>query len=877
MDIPRCTYRLQLQEGFGFSAVSALAPYLARLGVSHVYLSPFLQAAEGSTHGYDVVDYARVSEELGGTGDFEQMCHALEEANVAIIADLVPNHMSIATAANRWWWDVLENGSASRYSCYFDVDWNGPEESRRRAILLPILEDHYGRVLERGEFRIAAEAGKFRLCYKQHCLPLAPASIALILQRALEHSYAERLNFLTRSLARLRKIEGPPATALDYHNDKEVLLTLLKEFGEHPEGAAAIDCGVAQVNRELEALDEILQQQNYRLAYWRMADDEADFRRFFNINTLVSLRMEDDEVFEDAHRYILRLVHSGVVSGLRIDHPDGLRDPKGYFQRLRAAAPNCWIVAEKILTPPEELPASWPVQGTTGYEFLNVCHGLFVDADAEATLTTFYEELSGEKAPFHDMVREKKYVVLHKLFESDVQRLTRILSAVCFNHPRFRDFSHREIEAALREMLADYPVYRSYVRPQDGEVREQARSYVQQAMSSARCFRPDINPELFEFLAGVLLLDYPGELEAEFIHRFQQLSASVMAKGAEDTALYTFNRLIALNEVGGDPGCFGSSVDTFHAFCKRQEQNWPHSLLASSTHDTKLSEDVRLKISLLSEIPDRWCEQVRSWISAHEQLKSAGLPEANLQYRLYQIFVGAWPIEEERILAYALKAAREAKVHTTWTEPNSEYEGALETFLRRLVNDADFIASLEQFLADLEEAAQCNTLSQTLLKLTAPGVPDVYQGTELCPRLLVDPDNRRLVDFQLREVLLAQAENSNAQEVLAREERGFAKLWLTRRVLELRERCPEIFSSPYRPLRLQGTKAAHLLGFSRAEAMAVVVQRLMLKRGGSWEGSGVELPPGSWRNVLTEAELEGGFVMAEKLLETFPVALLAKN
>jgi (1->4)-alpha-D-glucan 1-alpha-D-glucosylmutase len=878
---PVATYRLQLRPEFGLDAAAGVVAYLSRLGISHVYLSPCLQAVRGSTHGYDVVDPTRVNGELGGEAARKRLCTALEAAGMGQMLDIVPNHMAVAGDQNPWWWDVLENGPSSRYALYFDVDWEASEERWPNKVLLPVLGDHYGRILEALELQVRYREGVFTLHYHEHSFPLDPSTLSDLLCKAYATSDSELLGFIAESCSRLPR----PHVALGWaverrHRDKDVIRRLLAQLGgEEPEADAAIRDQVKRINTDPDALDELIEKQNYRLAWWRTAGRDLGYRRFFDINDLAGLRVEEEEVFEAIHALPIRWARAGEVHGLRIDHPDGLRDPTGYFHRLHAACPDAWVVAEKILEPGESLPAHWPVAGTTGYDFLNRVQGLFVDPAGEAPLTRLLEELTGEATDFAELVHDCKRQVVKELLGSELNRLVSLFVEICERHRRHRDYTRHELYQALLEVAACFPVYRTYVCHPDGTVSEGDVRYVTQAIDQARERRPELDPELFDFLHGLLLLRIPGDREAELATRFQQLTGPAMAKGVEDTAFYRFHRLIALNEVGGDPTCFGVSVEHFHDACAEALAHHPQSLLATSTHDTKRSEDVRARLLLLSEMPDRWTAVVHHWMERNAVYRSDGLPDPATEYLLYQALVGAWPIDAERMGGYMEKAVREAKVHTSWTQPNDSYEQAVRDFLNAALKDRDFRAELEAFVKPLVTPGRINGLSQTLLKLTAPGVPDIYQGAELWNLSLVDPDNRRPVDFALRERLLTELEGLSAAEILSRSDEGLPKLWVIRQALHLRRDHADWLGpqGEYRPLHLTGGKAGHGVAFLRGEGVAVLVPRLVHALGGDWGDTVLHLPPGHWRNMLTEEAVDGGEAPVASLLGSFPVALLVRE
>ncbi|HMH53300.1 MAG TPA: malto-oligosyltrehalose synthase [Candidatus Acidoferrum sp.] len=878
---PRATYRVQFHRGFTFDDAVNVAGYLADLGISHLYSSPYLQAVPGSTHGYDVIDHGRVNEELGGAEGHTRLCFTLARHGLGQILDVVPNHMAIAARGNAWWWDVLENGPSSRYASYFDVDWDPPESRLRNTVLLPVLGEHYGRALEAGAFRLHREGAAFSLTYHEHAFPVSPPSLDEPLGTAAMRVRSDTLAFIADALGHL-----PLSTATDWlsvqqrHRDKEVLRQLLERLlREEPEVAAAVTRVVDEINASPDALDALLEQQNYRLAFWRTAGRDLGYRRFFDINSLVGLRTEEDRVFTDTHALVLRWLGDGMLDGLRIDHPDGLRDPEHYLRRLHNATPTAWTVVEKILEPGERLRESWVVAGTTGYDFLNRVGGLFVDPDGEKALTGFYADFTGEPTDFAAVARQKKHLVMREVLGSDVNRLTALFLTVCERHRRHRDYTRHELHEVLREVIAWFPVYRTYMRASNGEIHEDDARYVGEAIEAAKAARPDLDAELFDFFRDLLLLRLPGSDENELVMRFQQLTGPVMAKGVEDTAFYNFNRLVALNEVGGDPGRFGVSVEEFHRESAEAQARWPRTMLATSTHDTKRGEDVRARLALLSEIPERWSAAVQRWGAINESHRRGEWPDRNAEYLLYQTLVGAWPIQTDRVIAYMQKAAREAKAHTSWTDPRAAYEDALRGFITDLLADRRFVADLEAFVAPLVEPGRINSLAQTLVKLTAPGVPDLYQGTELWTLTLVDPDNRAPVDYALRRRLLDELDDASPEDVWRRIDEGLPKLWTIRQTLGLRRRRPELFGAQgdYRSLEARGARARHAVVFMRGDAAITVAPRFVIGLGGDWGDTVLEVPDGRWRNELTGDVVSGGAIRLGDLLRRFPVALLARE
>ena len=874
----RATYRVQLHAGFDFAAAAAIADYLAALGVSHLYCSPYLQAAKGSTHGYDIVDPRAVNRELGGAAGHARLSEALRSAGLGQLLDIVPNHMAIS-ADNPWWWDVLENGPASPYASYFDVDWDPPETRLRNVVLLPVLADHYGRVLERGHLRLARDGVAFTIRYHDHVFPVSPQSLDLLLATAAERTGSQALAFIADALSELPSPTTTDRASVERrHRHKSVLYeSLARLFAEQPLPAKAIDAVVAEVNASVDLLDSLLERQNFRLAHWRAAARDLGYRRFFDINGLVGLRAEHEHVFHDTHRLVLAWLADGTLDGLRIDHPDGLRDPEAYLDRLREAGPQAWIIVEKILEPGEALRDSWPVDGTTGYDFLNRLSGLFVDPEGEKALTELCAEFTGESTDWAEVARARKHQVMRETMGSDLNRLTALFLEICERRRRYRDYTRHELHETLRDTLACFPVYRTYVRPEPAAVDEDDARRIVEATETARAHRPDLDGELFEFLRDLLRRRLVGDLETELTMRFQQLSGPVMAKGVEDTAFYAFNRLVSRNEVGGDPSRFGVGVEEFHQACEETQELWPRTMLATSTHDTKRSEDVRARLDLLSEMPERWGQAVRRWAALNARHHRGEWPDRNTEYLFYQTLVGAWPIDTERMTAYMAKAAREAKAHTSWTSPNQAYDAALRAFVESSMADRAFTVDVEAFVAPLIAAGRVNSLAQTLLKLTAPGIPDIYQGTELWDLSLVDPDNRRPVDYALRRRLLAALDRATPEEIMARSDEGLPKLWVIRQALRLRRLRPAPFGAEgaYRPLAATGARSDHVVAFVRGEAAVTVAPRLVMRLEGNWMSTTLELPPGRWRNELA-GDVAQGVVRLADLLARFPVALLSR-
>jgi (1->4)-alpha-D-glucan 1-alpha-D-glucosylmutase len=880
------TYRVQLHAGFSFDDAAAITGYLATLGVTHLYCSPYLQAAQGSTHGYDVVDHGHLNSELGGADGHRRLTRQLARAGLGQLLDIVPNHMALAGRANAWWWDVLENGPSSVYASYFDIDWDPPQRKLASTVLMPVLGDQYGRVLEAGELVIQRQGGSFTVRYYEHEVPVSPRTLGGLLSKAAARAGSAELESLAVAFGRLPDARRTDAAAVaERHRDKEVLRDRLADLcRDHPGVAAAIDAEVDALNADPDALDDLLGQQNFRLAYWRTGSEELSYRRFFDIETLAGLRVEDEEVFADTHRLILRLVADGTLDGLRIDHVDGLVDPEGYLVRLRDATSGVYVVVEKILQPGEELP-SWPVAGTSGYEFLNRVNQLFVDPRHDAALRGGYARFTGRHEDYAEVVYAAKLEIMREDLAAEVERLTGLLADVCERHRRHRDHTRRELRDALREIIAAFGVYRTYARP-GHPVSAADLAHVQQATAAARQRRPDLDAELLGFIGDLLVLGHRGDEETSFAVRFAQVSAPVMAKGTEDTAFYRYLPLTCLNEVGGDPGRLGWPVGDFHQAMAEAAQRWPEAMLTLSTHDTKRSGDVRARISVLSELPEAWEHAARRWTRHNRQHKQDGWPDPNAEYLLYQTLVGAWPIEAGRAGAYMQKAAKEAKVHTSWTDPNAGYDHALAAFVSAVLDDPVFVADLDSFLAEHQviERGRVTSLAQTTLLLTCPGVPDLYQGTEVWDLSLVDPDNRRPVDYARRRDLLGDLAGAGPEAALDRADAGGPKLWLIHRLLGHRRRHPAAYGpgSGYEPLPVHGPRARSVVAFARTGGLAVVVPRLA-RPGETWAGTTVELPGGTWTDVLTgdavTSDGTGGTasVGVASLLRRFPVAVLGRE
>ncbi len=868
---------MQLHKGFTFEDAARISGYLSSLGVSHLYCSPYLQAVAGSTHGYDVADPHRFNEELGGAAGYATLVGALRRAGLGQVLDIVPNHMAADPMSNRWWWDVLENGPSSPYARYFDIDWEAGDERSAYKVLVPILGDHYGRVLEKGQIAVARTGGTFVVRYFEHELPVSPKTVDDVLGRAARLSGSSELGDIAEGFSALPSARLTDRAAVQERHDRKLeLASRLADLCERSDDVAeAIVAELRELNSDADRLDELLRRQNYRLAFWRIASEEIDYRRFFNIESLIGVRVEDPDVFEDTHRLILQLVEDGTLDGLRVDHIDGLRDPDGYLVRLAGSSRGMYTVVEKIRAAHEELPESWPVAGTTGYDFLIRVNNLFVASEHEQSMTDAYHRFTGQSEAWDDVIHAAKLQVMRQDLVAEVERLTTLLAHVCDRHRRNQDHTRRELRDALREIVAGFRVYRTYVRP-GRPATEQDRSEVDHAVEASRRRRPDIDEELLLFLGQLALALHDGESEAEFCERLQQLTSPVMAKGVEDTAFYRYNRLVSLNEVGGEPGIFGTPVLQFHEATARMARHWPETMLTLSTHDTKRSGDVRARLNVLSEIPNDWREAVARWAELAERHWQGTAPDRNAEYLLYQTLVGAWPLDVERAVLFMSKAVREAKLRTSWVEPDPDYEQAIEGFVRGLFGDDRFLAELEGFLAEhgLVGRGHQNSLVQTALLLTCPGVPDLYQGSELWDLSLVDPDNRRPVDFDTRARLLNKVKAAPIADVTGRLDAGSPKLWMVHRLLEHRRHYREGFeSSTYDPLGCQGPSSASVVAFTRGE-LAVIAP---VRTDASLAGTTVVLPGGEWRDVLAGEVHSGGTHDVATLLSAFPVAVLARG
>ena len=856
------TYRLQLHADFTFEAAQRVLPYLAELGVSHVYLSPCLQAAPGSRHGYDVTDPTRISDELGGEAAWARFAESARAHQLQILLDIVPNHMS-ASRHNPWWDDVLAHGPFSRFAEFFDIRIE-PQEPF--LVHLCTLAHAYGESLEKGELGIEIINGRPRIKHYESSWPLAPASWGVLLgSSAHEACFAE--------LHRLQSWGRADDPERDHYwrqcGRAEQILADAHRAGE-------LQIAAQRVQGDAEQLDAVLRRQFFMLHGWKLAGELTNYRRFFDVGEFCGIRTELPQVFSATHARVEAMIADGQIDGLRLDHPDGLRDPLGYFNRLRSLLPAGRLYVEKILDNDERLEPDWPIDGTVGYDFLAKVNRLWMDDQRTDGLTATYADFTGHSVNFAALVREKKLAIVESTFSADHERLSGAALQIARAGWRTRDLSPRHLREALARITAALAVYRTY-RTAD-TLHDEDKRVIAEAVQNARIGSPEIDAAAFDFLAELLLKPHLDAKQADFVGQWQQWAPAVMAKGVEDTTFYCYDRLVSCNEVGAQASLIGISADKFHEFCHYLSDRWPNSLLATSTHDNKRSEDVRTRISVLSEIPDRWAEALHQWSLQNAPAWNNRTPDRHAEYLLYQTLIGAWPITQERCWQYMLKACREAKIRTSWQEPNAGYEENIRGFVAGVFETPEFIASLEAFTEPLILPGRINSLGQTLIKMLAPGVPDFYQGTELWDLSLVDPDNRRPVDFDLRSELMRRCRALTAAQVLADWDSGLPKLWMTMRVLALRRMRPADFSSQsqYQPLVAQGSHLGNLLAFRRGENLIAVVPRFSMTLRGAWDATHLALPAGIWKNHFTEVCLQDGVAPGE-LFGTFPVALLVRD
>ncbi len=866
------SYRLQLHAEFPLLQAQRVLPYLADLGISHVYLSPCLQAVPGSQHGYDVTDPTRISDDLGGESAWVDFVDCARSHGLRILLDIVPNHMS-ASEHNPWWDHVLENGPFSEFVGYFDFR-NRPRQPFR--VHLCSLARPYGAAVDAGELTIEIEQGRPRVRHYENTWPLGPASWGKLLSaadgptsQALSADEARSFS----ELERLHDIEEPDA------QDRMVYARHAAQAEQtlaHAHSRGLLREAVDRTQAEKERLNGVLQRQFYLLHGWKLAGELGNYRRFFDINTLTGIRTESPAVFEAAHARIETMISRGEIDGVRVDHPDGLREPLEYLKRLRALLPQGRIYVEKILENDERLKEDWPVDGTVGYEFLAKVNRLWMDDQRTDVLTATYSDFTGHPVNFAALVREKKRAIVESTFSAEHDRLAEAVLRIARAGWQTRDLSPRHLREALARLVIALPVYRTYRTL--NTIHEDDRRVLAEAIQSTRIGSPEIDGATLDFLMMLFTKSRLSEAEAEFVAEWQQLTPAVMAKGVEDTTFYCFDRLVSCNEVGSQASLIGISADKFHEFCHSLSDRWPNNLLATSTHDNKRSEDVRTRISILSEIPERWAEALHQWSKLNAAAWQNRVPDRHAEYLLYQTIIGAWPIDRDRCWQYMLKACREAKINTSWHEPNLGYEEKIRGFIDGVFQSPEFIASLERFVEPLILPGRINSLAQTLVKMVAPGVPDFYQGTELWDLTLVDPDNRRPVDFELRAALVHRARTLSAAEVLREWDSGLPKMWMTARLLAIRRERAGDFSdqSKYQPLVAQGTHLGRLLAFRRGENLIAAVPRFTLSLGGDWSDTNLPLPGGLWRNYFTGSVLQRE-VVPDALFKGFPVALLIRE
>lgn len=958
--LPGATYRLQLNGDFTFADAKAIVPYLQTLGITHLYASPVLKARAGSAHGYDIVDHNAINPEIGDRQGLADLVDTLRRHGMGLILDIVPNHMGVGGDDNAWWLDVLEHGEASPYAAYFDIDWHPVHAPLRNKVLLPFLGDHYGMVLNRGELKLEfdPQSGAFRVRYYEHLFPIDPRTYPRILALRLDGSRhasefdQEARTELNALIADLHSIPRRTELSVGRRSRRRQACTecrhrLAALCRRHPALITHISTAVERLNgtagdpASFNLLHQLLEIQAYRLAYWLVASDEINYRRFFDVNELAGIRVEVPEVFDLTHRLLGDLVADDQVDGFRIDHPDGLSDPYGYYRNLQALIrerraqtdPELrepgFLLVEKILASHERLREDWPVAGSTGYDAAYLLNGLFVYPKSERQLSQIYSRFAGRKLDFDELLYERKLLILRSALASELTVLANLVTAIATSRRETRDFTYHGLRTALGEVVASFPVYRTYITKD--RISEEDRRYIRWAVTQARKRNPAIEGQIYEFLQELLILDgldrYSSRLKRQVVQlclRFQQYTAPVMAKGLEDTAFYVYNRLVSLNDVGFDPRSFGSSLHTFHRENAQRLAQWPGSMVTTSTHDSKRGEDVRVRINVISELPDEWRRHLIRWSRLNHDKKrlvdDARAPSRNDEYLLYQLLLGAWPLEpladahlgrfRERIEDSMIKAAREAKVHTSWINTNEDYENAIRHMVRTLLDDPNRNAFLADFIPFQRRVARfglLSSLSQTLLKLTIPGIPDIYQGNELWAFNLVDPDNRRAVDYRRRQGLLQglidaardhAARPALLQELLDRFEDGRAKLYLIWTTLNFRKAHPQLFrDGDYRELHTQGERSEHLCAFARRhgdQEIVVATGRWFARLAGddeqgtgldgAWEDTWIEAPtpgrPASYENLLTGEAVHScpredrHWFDARDLLRTWPVALL---
>lgn len=914
--IPTATYRLQFHAGFTFAQARELVPYLARLGVSHVYASPFFRAAPRSQHGYDVCDHNELNPEIGSRAEFEAFSAEIKAHGLGLIADFVPNHMGIERALNPWWRDVLENGASSPYARFFDIDWHPVKRELENKVLLPVLGEQYGRVLENDGFAIEFVAGDFLLRQGEVTLPLDPRSTVGQLRSAaatLAPAPAELESIITAIEHLPARTETADERIAERVRERQIIRQRLAQLcTDTPRVAEAITASLATFRdpadgTRFDRLDELINAQAYRLCSWKVAGEEINYRRFFDVNTLAAIRMELPEVFDQTHRLLFELIDAGHITGVRIDHIDGLAFPREYLARLRSrCGDDPYLLVEKILGPEEKLRADWPVQGTTGYEFANQLTQLLVSTEDVPQFAVGYQRLLGFRLDYREVAYRSKKLVMQSSMASEVNVLGHLLNRISESHRWYRDFTLNSLTTAVRELVACFPIYRTYLDPAKPADESDTR-VIARALREARRRNPATERTVFEFLRDVLLppKDNPHpvdeELRRTFVLKFQQCTGPITAKGVEDTAFYVFNRLIALNEVGGEPAATGISVEAFHRQNAARSAELPHCLLATSTHDTKRSEDVRARLAALSEFPQEWSRAVRRWQTMNRrhrrEIDGEAAPDANEVHLLYQTLLGAWPLEglhdgnreefTQRIQAYMEKAVREAKVNSSWLEPNAAWDAAVRDFVGALLAGGRnrFPQSLAQLAGEIAKFGCVNSLTQTVLKLTCPGVPDLYQGSELWDFSLVDPDNRRPVDYVLRQRQLENLASAAPGELLANWRDGRIKMFAIHRLLSLRRERPELFATgSYERAAAQGDFADKVIAFTRHHETAsvlVIVPRHTAALGfppiGEVWGDTRVVPAQAgmrWRDIFSGREYTGAALPLREAFGELPFTVL---
>ena len=854
--IPIATYRLQLTADFDFEAAAGVVPYLKALGITHLYASPFMKARKGSTHGYDIVDHTRLNPELGGEAGFARLTQVLKQNDLGLILDFVPNHVGVHFADNPWWLDVLEWGPASPHAVSFDIDWEQLPYRSRGGVLLPILGSSYGQALDRGEIELRYDAaeGSFSAWYFEHRLPIAPERYGEILRTIVREAAAEETEAGKAILALASRYKG-----LRRPNRKEApgLKDELKSIAGGAEiisrGLSAYRAGEDRPQQTL-ALHHLLERQHYRAAHWRLASSDINYRRFFDVNTLAGIRVEDAGTFEAVHRLVKRLIAEGHLQGLRLDHIDGLRDPAQYFQRLRRLVRDAqggevrpfYTVVEKIIGDNEKLPSFSAVHGTTGYEWMNTITHALLDQRGLEPLDEIWRQISNQSPKLEPVLKDAKERVLETLLTSEFTVLSRLLARIANGHYSTRDYSADSLRQALELYVLHFPVYRTYLT--SAGPTEHDRAVISDTIECARADWFAADDGIFDFLRDALTMDlvkqgrtaHGAPRVRRFALKVQQFTGPMLAKSLEDTAFYRYHRLLALNEVGGDPSANALTVDAFHAAMQERVDQWPHGMTATATHDTKRGEDARTRILALAEMPGEWASAVARWkILNAPHLVSQGdmrAPSATFEYMLYQALLGAWqpsdPSLRERLQAFAIKAAREGKQETSWLNPNVAYEEGLKTFIAQILDrsaSGEFLELLDAFAKRIALLGTLNSLSQITLKATMPGVPDFYQGTEFWDLSFVDPDNRRPVDFAARASALADSAAPDWERLVQDYPSGRLKLAWTRQLLKVRTGSADVFSfGDYQPLQVSGRDREHVIAFARRrgrEAAIVAVTK----------------------------------------------------